>query len=274
MNFLEAARRIGSLIFHPSPEVIADINVYILIFMFTGISFVYYCDMIYLTLDRLLDIVLNIRYRLFWNEMRARMLLLATWILGICLSVTISLLCYFINFNWEDAFFTYFYPTLEFSFIVLAFVTYSFIFHKYKQTRGAPKVVGSRYNTRRRGSTVETFRNSRFYISVLIILTFLVFMVVPDLTYFFVGVIYGNTSDTLAVCCWISYAVSNLLDAWIYIFLQPSVRRLMWKKLGLTKSRRTSEVLPRRALIIMQAIQGRSIGRKLSKQVKKMNRDR
>ena len=232
MNFLEASRRITSLIpLSPGAnKIIDEINQYVLIVMFTGISFVFYLDMIYLTFDKLLDIVLNIKYHLYWDVFKAKRLIKGTWVIGVSLSITIALLYRFTNYDWEGAFFKCFYPTLEFGFIVLAFVTYSFIFYKYKETRRAPLIAGTRYQQKKE-SYFRIFRRSRFYISVLIILNFLVFMVIPDLIYLFVGIIYGHATETLSISCWISYAVSNLLDLWIYTFLQVSVRKLLLRKL-------------------------------------------
>ena len=63
-----------------------------------------------------------------------------------------------------------------------------------------------------------------FYIPILLITTFLAFIVVPDLIYLSVAIIQQKPSDTLDAACWISYAVSNLVDAYIYIYLQHDVR--------------------------------------------------
>ena len=59
---------------------------------------------------------------------------------------------------------------------------------------------------------------------VLLILSFLIFMIVPDLIYLFVGIINGNETETLLTACWISYAVSMITDGLIYIFMQAPVR--------------------------------------------------
>ena len=161
MNALEALRRIPDLIeiTGTSKEIILEIQKYLLIIMFTGISFVYYLNMIYLTFDRLMEILLHIRYPVFWNETKARWLLTATWITGGTLSTIISFLHRFINYAWEDAFFKYFYPILEFTFIIVATLTYSFLFYKYKETRSLPGPCGARQSV----SCIRTFRQSRFY---------------------------------------------------------------------------------------------------------------
>ena len=186
--------------------------------MFTGVSLVYYCVMIYLTLDRLWDVLLNIKYHLYWQELRVKCLLTLTWVVGVGLSITISLFHRYTEYNWEEAFFKYFYPTLEFLFVVVAVITYSIIFNRYRQTRCAP--THPHRSPTPTPSVFQVFRNSRFYISLLIVSTFFVFMLIPDLIYLFVGVIPNNVTELLSVSCWISYATSNLIDAYIYIYMQ------------------------------------------------------
>ena len=234
-NFLEVCRIISHLIpFKDNHlKIVNGIRYYTLIVSFTGISVVYYLVMIYLTLDRLMDIVLNIKYPVYWSEEKAKYLLITTWLFGLFSCVTVCICYQLFNFNWEDAFFKYFYPPIEFAFIILALTTYGFIFHKYRKNRlDAPGYLDNCTPRRRKNSTIQIFRKSRFYISVLLILTFLLFMIVPDITYLFLAIIYKSKSDILLTCCWISYAISNLADAYIYIFVQDEVRGKLWKMLS------------------------------------------
>lgn len=230
MNFLEAFRSISALI---SQEYTMErIREYILIVMFTGISFVFYLNMSYITLDKLFDLLLNIRFSLYWSTKRAKRLLQGTWVVGLSLSILVALLHRFNGLDWTEPFFKYFYPIVGFSFIAIAFVTYGFLFYKFKVTREVPAAVGQqRSGARRRSSVYQVFRRSRFYIPVWLISTFIVFMLVPDMTYLFVGIILNQPSDALFFGCWISYALANLIDAWIYIYIQPAVRKLLLKKL-------------------------------------------
>ena len=252
MNLLEALRRIPDLIGTSDAvnDVISEVQTYMLIVMFTGISFVFYLDMIYLTVDRLLDIWLNLTYPVYWNEFKAKRLLQGTWVIGAVLSIVISLLHHFVSFKWQEPVFKFFYPTLGFGFIILALVTYCFIFHKYASTRGLP--TENRRIRPRRINVIQVFRKSRFYVPVMLILTFIIFMVIPDLTYLFVGIIGGEESPTLLIVCWICYAVSNLADAWIYIFEKTTVRRMLFRKLNIRRHRVGVEMFSGHALAIMQ----------------------
>lgn len=172
MNFLEVFRRLSEFI--SSGFVISEIQKYVLIVSFTGVSIVYYLNMLYITLDKLLDIALSLRYPAFWNEYKTIWLLRLLWFLSMCLCIFICFLHRFNHFNWEDAFFKYCYPILGLTFVVSASITYGFIFYKFKSTRTSWD---------NQNSTIKIFRNSCFYIPVLLILTFFLFMIIPDLTY-------------------------------------------------------------------------------------------
>ena len=228
INLLEICRIISGIIpcKHSHVNIVDESRHYTLIVSFTGVSIVYYFDMVYLTFDRLMDVALNIKYPIYWNEKKAKYLLMTTWLIGFLTCLSVSLCYRFLDFSWEDAFFKFFYPPIEFAFIILALATYGFIFLRYRKSR--INFPGSIMVHTHQPSTMQIFRKSRFYISLLLIVTFLVFMVAPDLTYLFYGIIYKSESEILMTSCWISYAIANLADAYIYIFVQPNVRRKFW----------------------------------------------
>lgn len=231
INLLEMCRIICTLIPSTSSTLkqITEIRHYTLIVSFTGISVVYYFVMIYLTVHKLLEIELSIRYPLYWDERKAKYLLISTWIFAFISCATVSALHNIFDFQWQDPFFKYFYVPIEFAFIILALTTYGFIFFKYRQSQ--LKMPGGMVTTqsyRRRRSTVEIFQQSRFSAVLLLIVTFLFFMVVPDIVYLFVAILYDIKSEILLTACWISYAISNLVDAYIYIFMQHDVRHKLW----------------------------------------------
>ena len=208
INFLEICRTVPELIKFTghSKVIVEEIRYYILVVSFTGISIVYYFDMIYLTFDKLMDIVLNIKYPVYWNESKTKYLLIMTWVIGLFSCVSVSICHRYFGFKWEQAFFKYFYPPIEFVFIVLALTTYAFIFRKYAQAhRKSPGIV---FRRSKKLNAFQLFRRSRFYIAVLLIITFLLLFVVPDLTYLFVGILQNKKSELLSTICWICYALS------------------------------------------------------------------
>lgn len=255
---------------------------YILSIAFTGLSLVFYLIMIFITIDRLMIMILTYRYRRYWNERKARYLLIATWLFGAATSSTVALLYHTSDTHWESFFFKYIYPTIEILFILIALLTYSFIFHSYRKKRRLAdqhpstkrssvrprrvSVITGSYNTHHRKNNSfikrkgkekdlqENINNSVFYIPVLLITSFLLFMIIPDMVYLFVGIINKNTSDILSICCWLSYGTSNFLDAWIYIYFQHDVRNFI-----------TSTFMPRkRKVATVATVHSNSAVRKLT----------
>lgn len=234
MNSLEIVRTALQILikYGPCSNTCKQIEEYLSIFMFTGISVVFFFNMFFITLDRLLNIVYTIRYRVSWSEKRAKYLLKTTWLIGIFVLICVSIDYYLNNSLWENKFYTFIYPILEFIFIVLALVTYISIFRKYNRSeRVLSKRRQSLRENKKPDNSFQVFRKSRFFVPVLLILTFIVFLVIPDMVLLFEGVIMKRMTDTLLTSCWISYAVSNMTDACIYIFMQDPVRRLLWKKI-------------------------------------------
>lgn len=273
MNFLEMLRHPFVLCLkygtYKPTHFMRSIVTYISIIMFMGISFVFYMDMIYITLDRLLNILLNLRYRLYWGNRRAKLLLQGTWLVGCLLTIVVVVAHQFGKFtHWEVMLYKYVYPTLEFAFVILAFTTYIFIFKKYKSSQTViTKRKMSVQQNKKPDSAYDIFRKSRFFVPVLLILTFILFIVIPDLVIMVVSMVQEEVPPELLASCWISYALSNIVDGYIYIFMQNSVRKLFyknWKRLCCVKSKMQQKECPN-IQSKTQNVSEELLGRKLSK---------
>ena len=88
-----------------------------------------------------------------------------------------------------------------------------------------------------KANTSNILHNSVFYIPFLLINSFLIFMVTPDLVILFIGPrstdrselatdTDSNVSEVAYVCCGISYAMCNLFDGCIYVFFHNDVRKM------------------------------------------------
>ena len=256
INFIEVIRDIPEL-FSMSSQTKATVDKvreYLLMVSFIGISIVYYLDMMYLTMDRLLNILLSLKYPQYWNETRAKYLLITTWLVGIVITTGMVIVYIFFSFPWEVTFYKYIYPALEFLYIIIAFATYYVIFRKYNKSQVRLSVISlstaNQSTTVRKRNICAEFRKSFFLIPVLLISTYLIFMIIPDMTYLFVAVINNQHSNDLSNACWISYAISNLLDAGIYIYFHDDVRKFLIKKMKITCSQRK----PKESMMEMQPI--------------------
>ena len=200
--------------------------------MYTGLSFVFFMAILFIIMDRFLSVLLNVKYGIYCTKKRIKRLLITTWVIGSVIAVSISVAQYTCNYEWEHKLYIYFYPIMEFSIIAVTFATYSFIFSRYKKSLQQHRTTRcGEFNTTS-SSSFTLFRKSKFYIPVLLVGTFIVFMVLPDMVMLYYGVLGNNMSETLSAFCMLSYSLSNLADGWIYIFMQPPVvlflkRRLM-----------------------------------------------
>ena len=166
------------------------------------------------------------------TQVRCKRVLVVTWVFSLLLCVG-EVIYYHENrenFNWEDILFLYVYPPFQIFFLGLAVTAYSVIFRAYKQAKNhrPGTLPGMRLH---RQSSFKLFRKSRFVVFMLLVTTFVVFMILPDVTYVVMAKIYDIHSDVLVTSCMICYASSNLSDAFIYIFADVRVRKKWIEKM-------------------------------------------
>lgn len=244
----ESAINILQLLLNPSPLVFKMTPMlgnamlisqdYIKMIRGYGFVTVYFLSMFYLTLDRLMDIRLSIKYNLYWNEFYTERLLKFTWICSCVVTATVCLVHHFYNVNFNLVLDIYIYPICNLLFVTIIVITYGFIFIKYKQTRVSPvqKIVQGR-SFKSNQSVLKVFKRSRFYIPMLLIASFIVFMVVPEWTHLFVVVLRNEKSITLNLVLMILWTFSYFVDAVIYIWIKPSFKKEMKRRFGVYRKR-------------------------------------
>ena len=203
---------------------------------------VLYFLMMAMTLDRLMAVVLGLKYPLYWTVTNTKKLIKAFWGIGIA-SILASILLRILIGPWYRIEVLYF-SLLESSlFIMVALVTYAIIFRKYNKSRYRVRrcqVSGnmdvSRVNSL---SIVQTFFKSRFYVSLLIILTYLLFNTIPFCIYVKLSHIGRRKHTPGNVATFISAVFMHLnytCDAAIYIFLQRTVRKKLFEMVSCSRS--------------------------------------
>lgn len=218
--------------------VIDTVQMYISFLTCTLFLFVYYFTMVLITIDKCLEIFLNLKYPLFCNSANAKYLLACIWVVGGIVCVSLILACKVGGFDYRVPFVLYVYPTFDLSYIAIVVGCYSYIFHKFKTSRTAPpcgsKILRAESRSSQDISSPQVCFNSKFYISFLLVLTFLCLVVIPDLIYM-CAIVHSGVVVSPAGVLLILYHISFLSDAWIYIFLQRRVRNLFIKKLNVIK---------------------------------------
>lgn len=204
---------------------------YVLVCGATGIYYSYYLSMIFITFDRLLGIRLHIQYRVYVPFRLVKGILITSWVSCITISIIFMFLRRFLPLVIQNYFHSEMYLelVLNFSFLSLAAVTYIFMFNAFRTSYVKRNNRTNPTERKAKESVATAFMSSRFYITVLIILTYIIFTVIPNLIFIFHS---GKLSELTVVLFNISYRLSDLSDAIIYVFLQKSVREIFWRKLN------------------------------------------
>lgn len=238
LNTISFFRNIIKLIPHHEQHT-ALIMQYSYVFDYAVLKCALYLTMIVLTLDRILLVLYNVRYPSCLSANRAKLSILFIWL--VCALVFIMYLLFFMylfkHSDYESCkLFNYVVIAFDMLFLSIAVLAYSLIFRsfvKQKRKKGMLSVNGENESEKRR-TLWKVFRESRFYVAVLLISTFTVFVVVPDFVFAF-HACQGDARNIRYITT-ICYAISYFSDALIYVFLNDKVRKLFVQKLRKMKA--------------------------------------
>jgi len=136
MNFLEALRRIPAFIYQDNiPSLVQKVFSYLTIIDLSGTWLLLYLVMHSIIIDRLLVATLGIKYSQYATKNRAIKIMSVNVSIVTVFTIFTVLAFEFYNFNWEDVYFKYIYPSFHFSFIILSTVSYSYIFYKFQKSQ-------------------------------------------------------------------------------------------------------------------------------------------
>ena len=146
-------------------------RMYIYIIGFTGFYWSYVLAMFYLICDRLLHVLLNYRYPMFWTISKARKLLIVTGFVNCAISLTFALIYYFTRSIIQrttliNSLLIYVPTVLSTTFLIFALVTYIVMFFKFAHSR---RLTMPRNPDAPKETLFHIFVNSRFFISVMLI---------------------------------------------------------------------------------------------------------
>lgn len=224
----------------PSPLVIS-IQHHLSILSETMLTFIYYSLLFYITIERLMTVVLGMKYCIYKGRRQSRNILISTWSIGCAIGLLFCLLYglygfYYIPYN------HFVYVFLDILFIIIAVITYSTLFKKHvKSCSFRVHQNGCQRSTR---SYTEIYRQSNFHIPVLLMSSFLFLMIVPDLVYV-VMVCYqshlsglnmirqlSSSNDLIWHCMIVLNVLSDIANALIYIFAEKRHRKKLIEMLA------------------------------------------
>lgn len=192
----------------------------------------YFC-LIYLTLDRLVSVLLPFKYSSYWSTYKAVLLSVVTWLVLLIVSAVVLLT----KIRYELYSYKYVGSTLDVLFLVIAAVSYALIFVRYsaskKSMRGRinyPSKKEENNRNRRLKMKWVGLRKSFFFTPLMLVLNFVFFYDIPNLIYLFVCLIPRSCSMHVRSVLLMLYVVRTISDALLYIFLLRRVRKWIFAR--------------------------------------------
>lgn len=221
---------------------------YLLIINYTIAPLNLFLVMMFLTVDRFFEVYLNLRYPLYWSGKQSRTAMAITWFFSIISGIVAIVYPQPESHLW-CLFYLYIYPTCDFIYIFTAAVTYGYILRKIntnkkteKQLAHFLKETSSGTASLNRKSIRERCRQgqkrSRLFVPSLIMITFILFIVLPDQVHFYFIMFGVKLPDIANSMTFISYSVSHASDVIIYVFLSPSLKKTLLLRCSRLSKRR------------------------------------
>ena len=147
----------------------------------TSVTYLYYTAMFLITADRLVATLLNIRHKMVCTTHRTKWTIIFTWLLNIAIIIGLFVYSFFTKFGVFWLFAEPVHKVVELivpaTFTVLylwfAIASYILMFVEYSRSRRSASSSPTHL------SNFQLFKKSKFYVSVLLISTFLILMVIP-----------------------------------------------------------------------------------------------
>ena len=180
--------------------------------------------MITLTLDRFFEVFLNIRYSCFVTTLKMKQTLLICWCSGFMLAaVLVPLSIGTVHYQLiACVIYKYIFPITEGMFLVIAICSYAYIYNKFRQLNKLPGIKTLELKGEYR--KIER-RKRRVFAPFLIVLTFIGFVIIPDLANLMLFYVFKNGTNFHSNLLLICYALGFISDAVIYLFVQRHIKR-------------------------------------------------
>lgn len=208
-------------------EIGRQVLFYLSIISFTFCSLYIVSNMIFIVVEKALEVRLDIRHSVYCNVRKAKYLEVMTLLtsFGICVGVLIAFHTGYRGFVVEFA--TYIVPTYYVILIISIVVSVTFIASRYY--KNADLSLKTTTKSTKISNGLKVFRHSRFFIPSCLIVTFLLLNVIPDFILFYRVISGGDIfkRDMYVTVRFLLYTISFICDAYVYIFLDKNVRLLL-----------------------------------------------
>ena len=196
-------------------------------FSISSAVIMYIFVMTLITLDRFMDIYLNIKYDLHWYAKKTKILLTVAFVLSLLSGIPAVIVgledpCKVFKFLS-----LYVYPILEGVFVIIASLTYFYIIKQVQKHRKISKKIKKQLRENHIIPFQKPSRNRfRIYVPTLIIITFILFTIGPNVIkfFYFLNIIQSHYISHIA---YLLIPVGFIADPLIYILnLKPVKTKL------------------------------------------------
>ena len=189
----------------------------------TFVTYLYFSAMFLITVDRLVATLLNVRHKMICTSNRTQWLVAVVWLLVSLVTVCVSVYYHSLyGILWmyvcdviHRVLVYRVIMVLTVLYLISAVVCYSLIFLRY--TRSKRSIAQNHL------SSLQLFRKSKFYVSILLITSFIFLQVVP---YGILTIKGDKLSLPVKMVLNISSEVSDTVDFLIYVFMYNAVYNL------------------------------------------------
>lgn len=183
-----------------------------------GLYGVNHLTVVILTLDRLLATIIPLRYNRQMTKVKLRIPIIASWIIG-----TAGIVPFFV-YDYSLLYSIYYkivFLTLDGIVLLVAVITYGSIL---KTLLRKERTFDRGLTLTKRSVTVSQRFGRFFYVSSLIIASFILCVAIPDVIYASLVIIQGNEDPMIEHALGLVWSIYLVSDPLIYIFLQKPIR--------------------------------------------------
>lgn len=204
------------------------------IFQAASPMFMYHILTILLTLDRLMEVQLNVHYPLYFTKSRIYKVVGLFWgisflFVGLLLGVEIS------HIGSHRDILMFFYPSFGGLCALVAFSVYTFIYMKIRKNRSKDLTTLTQYRTRavevttRRISLIPS-KPTFLYLPFFLVLTLVLFVVLPEMVHFYFNLAHGEMSRVLKTIEVALYVIGYSSDVMMYVLCSKTIRQIALRK--------------------------------------------
>lgn len=213
-----------------------NIGLWFAVYILVVIMNMYYLIMFAITLDRFLEIRLDIKYHLYSNKKTVKKVLLSAYIILNALYMT--LLCIYLAYrqpayttNIIRSFVLYFAPVIDTIFVIFAMIAYSYVFSKLYRNRRKDDALRTQLAVNQPNVPI-ILKADRFRVPFWIVLTFVLFLIFPDILELIrKTLLHPSLQDDFQMLSYVLYRIGFIVDPVIYIYNLESVQYKLRKVL-------------------------------------------